>query len=102
MTFEAHTPASALYSTTPLTQASPGGRHPAAPPTTFISIPPPTVAVALARADVGVAAPRVEAPPAGAAARVGCRSTTLGPAPSPCGRARPPALPVLRCRRQLS
>jgi hypothetical protein len=59
MTFEAHTPAPALNSTTPGTQASPGGR-PAAlrrpGPTlgpllrllrALISIPPPTVAVAL-------------------------------------------------------
>jgi hypothetical protein len=103
MTFEAHTPAPALNSTTPSTHASPGGRPPALRRPALgpllrllralVSIPPPTVAVAPARADVGATAPLVEVPPAGAAARVGRRSTTLGPAPSPCGRVRPQRLP---------
>jgi hypothetical protein len=46
-----------------------------------------------ARADMEAIAPLVEVPPARVAARVGRRSTTPGPAPSPCGRVRPQRLP---------
>jgi hypothetical protein len=111
MAFEATTPASALYSTTPGTQASPGGRPlalrrpgPSLGPLLrlLVSIPPLTAVVAPARADVGVVDPLVEVPPARLAARVGRRSTTPGPTPSPCGRVRSPAPPVLRRRRLLS
>jgi hypothetical protein len=114
MTFEAPTQASALYSTTPGTQASPGGQAPHDPSIEtparpflwllwpLVSIPPPTVVVAPARADMGTTTPLVEVPPAREAPRVGCRSTTPGLAPSPHGRVRSPAPPILRCRRLLS
>jgi hypothetical protein len=61
----------------------------------LVRLPPSTEVVATARADVGAAAPTVEVPPAGMAARVGRRFTTPGPAPSPCG-VRPPMHRVLR------
>jgi hypothetical protein len=114
MTFEAPTPAPAFYSTTPRARRLPGGSLPALrrPGPTLgpllhllrplVNIPPPMAVVAPARADVGAATPLVEVPPAGVAARVGRRSTTLGPAPSPCVRVRPPAPPILRRQRRLS
>jgi hypothetical protein len=47
---------------------------------------------------VGVAAPPVVVPPAGVAARRDRHSTTPGPGPSPCGRARPRVPPAFRRR----
>jgi hypothetical protein len=101
MTLEAPTPASALYSATPGAQAPFEGQAThtpsTAPPTPtlqrlLVRLPPPTAAVAPAR----TTAPPVAVPPAGVAARAGPRSTTPGPAPSPCGRVRAPVSHVLR------
>jgi hypothetical protein len=103
MTIEAPSPAPAFYSATTGTQASSGGqaprtsstgaptRPPALPLRPLVRPPTPTAAVAPAKAGVGVAAPPVEVPPTGVAARASRRSTTPRPAPSPCGRVRPSA-----------
>jgi hypothetical protein len=117
MTHDAPTLAVVLYSTIPSAQVSPGGQppppprarsvdqDPRSPPPlllllrTLINIPPPMAVVAPTRADVGATAPLMEVPPATRAVRVGHRSTTPRPAPSPCGRVRPLAPPVLPRRR---
>jgi hypothetical protein len=109
MAIEAPSPALALYNATTGAQASSGGHAPRTSstgpplvllPRPLVGPPPPTAAVAPARADTRLAAPPVEVAPSGVAARADHRSTTPRPEPSPCGRVRPPVPPILR--RQLS
>ena len=101
MAHEAPTLASALYSA-PTNGQPPSGSQATRPPSTgaptalhppsrrpLVRLPPPTAVVAPARVAVGVADPLVVLPPAGVAATRGRPSTTPGPGPSPCGRARP-------------
>jgi hypothetical protein len=105
MTIEAPAPAPALYSVTTGAQASSRGQPPCTPSTGAPARPPATAPRPAstadggrrpAKADARVAAPRVEVPPAGVAARAGRPSTTPGPEPSPCGLVKPPAPLVLR------
>jgi hypothetical protein len=110
MAHKAHTPASALYSATTGAQASPGGQPPALrlsrPPLAPLPRPRHTSTTDSSRrprkGGRGVAVPHAEVPLAGAAARTGRLSTTPGPAPSPCGRVRPPVPLALGLRHRPS
>jgi hypothetical protein len=88
MASKAPAPASALYGAPPGDKAPSGGQAPRPPSIGAPTRPTPVVPVV---------APLVVVPSAGVAARRGCHSITLGPRPSPCGRARPHVPLVPRC-----
>jgi hypothetical protein len=114
MTIEVPTPAPALYTAIHGAQASFEGHAPALrrprlplgplprPLRPLVRLPPSTAVVATSRAYMGSAPPPVGVRPAGVATTAGHRSTTPRPAPSPCGRARPPVPPVLLRQHPLS
>jgi hypothetical protein len=64
----------------------------------LVRLPPTTTVVTPKMANAGVAAPPVEVPPAGVAAKADHCSTTPGTETSPCGQVKPPVPHVLRCR----
>jgi hypothetical protein len=110
MTTEAPTLPSTLYSANPGAQAFSGGQGPRTPSTGAPTRPPVTLPVAPRQASTADDSrrPRKGGSGGGSSSRggstgrgaaiVGRRSTTAGPAPSPCGRDRPPVPPVLQRR----